>query len=129
MKQSFRAAWYNYRLSAYRINSENESIQPQCPFFNCTSPLVKPGDKTRIHLVEDDWIKLTLPPQVLWSMSWSPGVQSHSNPIAMSLQMWEQPPLFRRHSFTSAEREETSGLMENTIKIIKKLVILITNLI
>lgn len=40
------------------------------------------------------------PPQVLWSMSCSPGVQSHSKPITMSLQMCEQPPLFRRHSFT-----------------------------
>lgn len=48
-----------------------------------------------------------LPPQVLWSMSCSPGVQSHSKPITMSLQMWEQPPLLRRHSFTSGEDEES----------------------
>lgn len=48
-----------------------------------------------------------LPPQVLWSMSCSPGVQSHSKPITMSLQMWEQPPLLRRHSFTSGEDKES----------------------
>lgn len=40
-------------------------------------------------------------------MSCSPGVQSHSKPITMSLQMWEQPPLLRRHSFTSGEDEES----------------------
>lgn len=40
-------------------------------------------------------------------MSCSPGVQSHSKPITMSLQMWEQPPLLRRHSFKSGEDEES----------------------
>lgn len=53
-----------------------------------------------------------LPPQVLWSMSCSPGVQSHSKPITMSLQMCEQPPLLRRHSLTSGEQEEKSVFLK-----------------
>lgn len=51
-----------------------------------------------------------LPPQVLWSMSWSPGVQSHSKPMILSLQMCEQPPLFIRHSFRSVAKRQDGNI-------------------
>lgn len=43
------------------------------------------------------------PPQVFLSKSWKPVGHVHSKPILRSVQIWEQPPLLCRHSFSPGE--------------------------
>lgn len=45
-----------------------------------------------------------LPSQVLSSTSSKPAGQSHSKSIGRSRQIWEQPPLFTKHSFIPIEK-------------------------
>lgn len=54
------------------------------------------------------------PPQVFWSTSWKPAGHVHSKPILRSVQIWEQPPLLCRHSFSPGGGEGGHRLLNSS---------------